>query len=131
MYGGRIWLSSAHLASIILNTINLQTILYKRKAETVENGRSQREYTHRRVVDWIWLSAEKVLGPLAPLAIVSLMLVLAIRGVLSLLSAVGVRTARETDAFGAEAAVLVLAMIVVPLLIRIARVLEEIARRME
>jgi hypothetical protein len=25
----KIWLSSSHLASIILNTINLQTILYK------------------------------------------------------------------------------------------------------
>jgi len=29
MRGGKIWLFSAHLASIILNTINLQTILYK------------------------------------------------------------------------------------------------------
>ncbi len=86
--------------------------------------------THRKVVGWIWLRAEEILWALAPLAIVCLILLLCARGVLYLLFAFGIRTAPDT-AEDAEDAVLLLAMIVVPLLLRIARVLEEIAKRME
>ena len=124
------WLFSAHLASIILNTINLQTILYNREcaAETVEMG-DRNANTRRKVVGWIWLRAEEFLWGLAPLAIVCLILALCARGVLYLLFAFGIKTAPETN--NAEDAVFLLAMIVVPLLLRIARVLEEIVRRLE
>ena len=43
MCGGRIWLFSAHLASIILNTINLQTILYKAAYEVAVNSESEKK----------------------------------------------------------------------------------------
>ncbi|HKN74224.1 MAG TPA: hypothetical protein VJW94_03525 [Candidatus Acidoferrum sp.] len=84
---------------------------------------------YRKVDGWIWLRAEQFLGALVPLGIVCLILVLCARGVQSLLFAFGIRAAPETN--GAEDAVLLLAMIVVPLLLRIARVLEEIAKRIE
>ena len=97
-------------------------------AETVKMG-GRNASTYRKLVGWTCLRAEEFLGALAPLAVVCLILVVCARGISYLLFAFGIRPAPETN--GAEDALLLLAMIVVPLLLRIARVLEEIARRME
>ena len=79
---------SAHLASIILNTINLQTILYKGQyvAETVKMG-GRNASTYRKLVGWTCLRAEEFLGALAPLAVVCLILVVCARGISYLLFA--------------------------------------------
>ena len=86
--------------------------------------------THWKVVRWIWLGAESFLLSLMPLALVCLILVLCVRGISYLLSAFGIR-ASGPGTNSAEDAVLLLAMIVVPLLLRIARILEKTASRAE
>lgn len=83
---------------------------------------------YRKVVRWIWLGAGEFLFPLVPLAILCLALVLCAWGVRSLLVTFGIATTAP-KANSAEDAVFLfllvpLAMIVVPLLLRIARVLE-------
>ncbi|HXW54204.1 MAG TPA: hypothetical protein VEJ67_00555 [Candidatus Cybelea sp.] len=82
-----------------------------------------------KVVGWILLQTESFLGALMPLGIVSLVLVMISAGITSLSYAFGItKSAPKTD--GSELAVLCLAMIVIPLLLRIARTLEDISHEM-
>ena len=89
--------------------------------------------TSQKIVGWIWLGVEELFLPLVPLATVSLILMILARFVVYLLSTLGIKTPVPETNSAEDAVVLLvmLSMIVVPLLLRITRILEKIARRME
>ena len=87
--------------------------------------------TRQKVVGWILLTTEEFLGALMPLMLVCLILMLLAKSFVYVMSRLGIIKTIAPEASDAEYVVFLLAIIVVPLLLRIARVLEEISRRME
>ena len=84
--------------------------------------------TLQKVNEWIWHSAESFLGGLATPALAVLILGMFARAGAYLLSIFfGIETPKTT-AGDVEFAVVLLAVIVVPVLMRILRILDEIAR---
>jgi hypothetical protein len=85
--------------------------------------------TQEKILAWIWLAGERFLGALAPICLVGLISVMCTHAVLFFLHLFGVGATISYEN-SAEDAVLASAVIVIPLLLRIARVLDQLASRL-